>query len=47
MPAANPAPVPDRPLRILAFGDSLMAGYGLRKGDPISFTHVIQIATKQ
>jgi len=32
MPAANPAPAPD-PIRILAFGDSLMAGYGVRKGE--------------
>jgi acyl-CoA thioesterase-1 len=31
--AARPAPSADRPLRILAFGDSLMAGYGLRKGE--------------
>src|SRR3954468_23195637 len=31
--ASRPAPAADRPLRILAFGDSLMAGYGLRKGE--------------
>jgi acyl-CoA thioesterase-1 len=33
MAAARPAPAPDRPLRILAFGDSLMAGYGIRRAD--------------
>lgn len=31
MPATAAAPAPDRPLRILAFGDSLMAGYGVRR----------------
>src|SRR5438270_308605 len=31
--AARPTPSADRPVRILAFGDSLMAGYGLRKGE--------------
>jgi acyl-CoA thioesterase-1 len=33
MAASRPAPAPDRPFRILAFGDSLMAGYGLRRGE--------------
>lgn len=32
MPAARPAPAAE-PVRILAFGDSLMAGYGVRKGE--------------
>jgi acyl-CoA thioesterase-1 len=32
MPAASPAPAA-APVRILAFGDSLMAGYGVRKGE--------------
>jgi acyl-CoA thioesterase-1 len=31
--AARPTPSADRPVRILAFGDSLMAGYGVRKGE--------------
>jgi acyl-CoA thioesterase-1 len=29
--AARPAPCPERPLRVLAFGDSLMAGYRVRR----------------
>jgi acyl-CoA thioesterase-1 len=33
MPTANAKPSPDRPLRILAFGDSLMAGYGVRRDE--------------
>jgi acyl-CoA thioesterase-1 len=33
MPAVRPAPAADRPLRILAFGDSLMAGYGVRRDE--------------
>lgn len=33
MPVARPAPAADRPVRILAFGDSLMAGYGVRRDE--------------
>ncbi|MBV9930191.1 MAG: arylesterase [Alphaproteobacteria bacterium] len=33
MPALHPAAAAQGPIRILAFGDSLMAGYGVRKGE--------------